>query len=102
MFSGGFMKRILLFLFMFLLVVSFIGSVFGQDSEGEDEKSEPKVFRLGDILVKDKREYTGKATIVDGKSVEQSTSTDLVNLINQKVPSFYTGNNRVMGFGVAS
>ncbi len=73
--------------------------------EGEAEKAkidEGKVFVSKEIIVKDKKEQPGVVSIISDKEVKNSTKTDLINVINQNVPSFYTGNNRVMGFGVAS
>ncbi len=32
-------------------------------------------------------------SIITDKEVKNSTKTDLINVINQNVPSFYTGNN---------
>ncbi len=102
MYSGGFMKRFLLFSFMFLLVVSISTFVFGQDNEDGDEKSsEPAVYTLGEILVKDTAEKPGVTSVVKKEDVEKSSKNDLVNVISENVPSFYTANNRIMGFGVA-
>jgi len=71
---------------------------------GSDETGRPeeKVFISKEIIVKDKKEQAGVVSIITDKEVKNSTKTDLINVINQNVPSFYTGNNRVMGFGVAS
>ncbi|HPV97431.1 MAG TPA: hypothetical protein PLZ78_06350, partial [Spirochaetota bacterium] len=69
---------------------------------GSDETGRPeeKVFISKEIIVKDKKEQAGVVSIITDKEVKNSTKTDLINVINQNVPSFYTGNNRVMGFGV--
>jgi len=96
------MKRFLLFLCMFLLVVNSSGVVFGQDNDDSDEKSnEPAVYTLGEILVKDTSEKPGVTSIVEKEDVEKSSKNDLINVISENVPSFYTANNRIMGFGVA-
>ncbi|HSV95687.1 MAG TPA: TonB-dependent receptor [Spirochaetota bacterium] len=63
---------------------------------------EDKVFMSKEIIVKDKKEQPGVVSIITDKEVKNSTKTNLVNVISQNVPSFYTGNNRVMGFGVSS
>ncbi len=71
---------------------------------GNDEtgKADEKVFVSKEIIVKDKKEQPGVVSVITDKEVKNSTKTDLINVINQNVPSFYTGNNRVMGFGVSS
>jgi len=71
---------------------------------GSDETGRPeeKVFISKEIIVKDKKEQAGVVSIITDKEVKNSTKTDLINVINQNVPSFYTGNNRVMGFGVSA
>ena len=103
MFAGGFMKRFMLFLFMFSLIVSINTVVSGQDTEEDAEKSsEPAVYTLGEILVKDTAEKPGVTSIVEKEDVDKSSKNDLINVISENVPSFYTANNRIMGFGVAS
>lgn len=71
---------------------------------GSDEtvKADEKVFVSKEIIVKDKKEQPGVVSVITDKEVKNSSKTDLINVINQNVPSFYTGNNRVMGFGVSS
>jgi outer membrane receptor for ferrienterochelin and colicin len=70
---------------------------------GNDEtgKADEKVFVSKEIIVKDKKEQPGVVSVITDKEVKNSTKTDLINVINQ-TPSFYNGNNRVMGFGVSS
>jgi iron complex outermembrane receptor protein len=65
-------------------------------------KTDEKVFVSKEIIVKDKKEQPGVVSVITDKEVKNSSKTDLINVINQNVPSFYTGNNRVMGFGVSS
>ena len=102
MYSEVPMKRILLLLFTCFLIIGLSSAVFGQDNEDRDEDSnEPAVYTLGEILVKDTAEKPGVTSIVKKEDVEKSSKNDLINVISENVPSFYTANNRIMGFGVA-
>lgn len=69
--------------------------------EEKKEKKKKKIYTLGEILVRDKKVTPGVTSVIEGKEVKNSTKTDAINLVSEKVPSFHTGNNRVMGFGVA-
>ena len=103
---------IILFLLMAVHVPLFSqesGPVLEQDKSAETitekhkkDNKKDQVFTAGEILVKDKKIKPGVTTTISGEEVEKSSKTDLINVINEKVPSFYTGNNRVMGFGVAN
>ncbi len=73
------------------------GTGSGQPGTGEEQ-----VFQSKEIIVRDKKEQAGVVSIISEKEVKNSTKTDLINVISQQVPSFSTGNNRVMGFGVSS
>lgn len=68
--------------------------------EKSSEGSEP-VYNLGEVLVTDEYKSRGQSSEIKADELEKSTSTDLINLVKEKVPSFYTSNNRLMGFGVA-
>ena len=70
---------------------------FSQEERKEDTKS----THTGEILVKDKKTETGTVSIIDGSAVKETTKTDVINLIAERVASFHTGNNRVMGFGLS-
>lgn len=88
-------------------ILIFLGnSLYAQETTEVDKMKEEveksKVFVSKEIIVKDKREQPGVTTILTDKDVKKSTKTDLVNVINNTIPSFYTGNNRVMGFGVSN
>ncbi len=92
---------------VFLCILSFSANAYAQDSENpsdsETEKTETvKTFEKKELIIKGKRDTAGKTAVITEKDVENSTRTDLINVINDNVPSFYTPNNRVMGFGVSS
>ena len=71
--------------------------------DGKEEEPKGKKAAISkEIIVKDKKDQAGVVSIITDSDVRNSPKTDLVNVINMGVPSFYTGNNRVMGFGVAS
>ncbi len=94
-----------LFLLLFLFVfssASFAQEAGDQVKADERKKDVKKSFSSKEVIVKDTREQPGVVSIITDKDVKDSPKTDLVNVINENVPSFYTGNNRVMGFGVSS
>ncbi|MBN1531590.1 MAG: TonB-dependent receptor [Spirochaetes bacterium] len=83
--------------------VAFAQEETAKVNEGQKEEQRGKeAFSSKEIIVKDSREQTGVASIITEKEVKNSPATNLVDVINERVPSFYTGNNRVMGYGVAS
>jgi outer membrane cobalamin receptor len=85
--------------------LALTGAFAGEETSGDAEKrKEVQKEKLSskEIIVKDSREHTGTASIITEKEVKNSPATNLVDVINERVPSFYTGSNRVMGFGVSS
>ena len=96
------MKRFTVAVTVFFLI-SLQCMLFSQENAEKNDtvKTSEKVFTIGEVLVKDRKITPGVTSVISGKEVEQSSKGDLINVINEKVPSFYTGNNRVMGFGVA-
>jgi len=97
-----------------LIVIIMGGSLTAQDtnttaqsdkvsnSNNETKKNNvDKTYTLGEIIVRDKKIKPGVISVIKDEDVKNSTKTDAINLISEKVPSFHTGNNRVMGFGVA-
>ncbi len=104
------MKKIMGFLLMSAIVMPGSALLHAQDEpkpkndkklEAQKEKKKKKVYTLGEILVRDKKVTPGVTSVIEGKEVKNSTKTNAINLVSEKVPSFHTGNNRVMGFGVA-
>ncbi|MCL2025544.1 MAG: TonB-dependent receptor [Leptospirales bacterium] len=88
-----------LFRTLFTITVCFTALLaFSQE---EQNKENTKNSRAGEILIKDKKAETGTVSIIDGSAVKETTKTDAVNLISERVASFHTGNNRVMGFGLS-
>ncbi len=85
-----------------VLCIMFSLNVFGEDATGAQEVKSRVQFPSKEIIVKDNREQPGTVSVISEKQVKNSTATNLVDVINEHVPSFYSGNNRVMGFGVAS
>lgn len=86
-----------------IMTLSLIISLFSSQLLFADENkagSEP-VYNLGEVLVTDEYKSRGKSTEIRGDDLEKSAKTDLINLVKEKTPSFYTSNNRLMGFGVA-
>jgi len=93
-------------LFIGFIVLSLGIPVFAEEKpemiiEKAEKVSPQKAFTLGEVLVTDKNDTSSKITVIKGKDAEKSAKTDLINVINEKIPSFYTANNRIMGFGVA-
>jgi len=66
------------------------------------DKKDQSAFSGAEIVVTEKKIHPGVVSVIKGEEVKKSTATDLINLINEKVPSFYTPERGVMGFGVAS
>ncbi len=105
------MKRFILTLFF----VSVSVCLFAQAEEkaaltdkqtgvnaGERKDVKEMASRSKELIVRGKKDQPGVVTVIDDKTVKNSSKTDLVNVIKENVPSFYSGNNRVMGFGVSS
>ena len=104
-------------IFYILTIVTF-SSTFVYSQQAEDTLKETKktvetekkaseekttrVYSLGEMLVRDKAKKPGTVSIINEQAVKDSTKTDAINLVSDNVASFYTGNNRVMGFGVAA
>lgn len=91
------------------LMVSFLfifTSLYAEEDEQsvKDIKKEEttKPFETREIIIKGKKDQPNKTAVLTEKDVKNSTKTDLINIINENVPSFYTPNNRIMGFGVSS
>ncbi|MFH0977400.1 MAG: TonB-dependent receptor [Spirochaetota bacterium] len=95
------MRSIMLFWIIFLSVSLYAQDLTQTDKNSENAESE-KNFESREIIVKGKKDQPDNTAIITEKDVKNSTKTDLINVINQNVPSFYTPNNRVMGFGVSS
>ncbi len=97
------MKR-RVFLAFFLLISVTLFAQTAEDSSLTDEQKlvKERAAKSKEIIIKGKKDQPGVVTIIDEKTVKDSSKTDLINVIKENVPSFYTGNNRVMGFGVAS
>jgi len=72
-----------------------------EESVKEESNKKDKIYTLGEVLVRDKKIKPGVVSVIKGEDIKKSTKTDVINVVNENVPSFYTGNNRVMGFGVA-
>jgi iron complex outermembrane receptor protein len=93
--------------FLAFLLSAFSILLFAQTdnktADIEKQKLEKaKAAKSKEIIIKGKQEQPGVVTVIDEKAVKDSTKTDLVNVIKENVPSFYTPGNRVMGFGVSS
>jgi outer membrane cobalamin receptor len=93
------MKRLKTLLYALFISIMIVHPAFAQ--EGEDERDVDTVYRFKEIIVKKKKEQPGKTTILTDKDVQESTKTDLIGVINENVPSFYTGSRGIMGYGVA-
>ncbi len=65
-------------------------------------ESQPQTtaFRKREQLILQKDTYPGTAVIITGEDVAVSTKTDLIGIINQRIPSFYCPSRGVMGYGV--
>ena len=93
------MKRLKSILYALIFAIIIAHPAFTQ--EGEDKEDAEKVYKFKEIIVKEKKEQPGKTTILTDKEVQDSTKTDLIGVINENVPSFYTGSRGVMGYGVS-
>jgi outer membrane receptor protein involved in Fe transport len=89
-------KIILQALFISFMIVHPVFSQVGEEKEDTD-----KVYKFKEIIVKEKKEQPGTTTILTDKEVKDSTKTDLIGVINENVPSFYTGSRGIMGYGVS-
>lgn len=83
---------------LILIYIFSLSLLYAQEKSSEG--SEP-VYNLGEVIVTDEYKSRGQSSEIKADELEKSTSTDLINLVKEKVPSFYTSNNRLMGFGVA-
>ncbi|HPI23802.1 MAG TPA: hypothetical protein PLE73_11425, partial [Spirochaetota bacterium] len=54
------------------------------------DKKDQSAFSGTEIVVTEKKIHPGVVSVIKGEEVKKSTATDLINLINEKVPSFYT------------
>ncbi|MCL1911355.1 MAG: TonB-dependent receptor [Leptospirales bacterium] len=84
------------------IAICFAASLSFSQEEQDQGKENAKNSRAGEIIIKDKKTGTGTVSIIDGSAVKETTKTDAINLIAERIPSFHTGNNRVMGFGLSS
>lgn len=96
------MKLSRMILTMLFIATSLLAQDAAEVKNDSDLPKKQKSFESKEIIVKDKKYQAGVVSVITDTEVKNSTKTDLINVINQNVPSFYTGNNRVMGFGVAS
>ncbi|MCL1865447.1 MAG: TonB-dependent receptor [Spirochaetes bacterium] len=85
----------------FTITLCFVTS-FAFSQEEQDDKEDAKNLRSGSIIVTGKKTETGTVSVIDGSAVKETTKTDAINLISEKVPSFHNGNNRIMGFGLSA
>jgi len=69
---------------------------------GKKRRRKKAEYTYREIVVKEKREQANTVSIITDEEVKKSTKTDLIGVVNENVPSFYTGNRGVMGYGVAS
>ncbi len=83
------MKR--LFIFIVAIVLSGTASV-----QADDE-----AVQLEDVIVSDTLLYPGAYQSIKGNTVKDSSNNDLISVIKNQIPSFYTGANRVLGYGIA-
>lgn len=93
------MRWLKTFLYALFFAIIIAHPAFTQ--EGEVDRDKDTVYRFKEIIVKEKKEQPGKTTILTDKDVQDSTKTDLIGVINENVPSFYTGSRGIMGYGVA-
>ncbi len=56
---------------------------------------------LSDIIITDTQLYPGAYQTIKTEKIKESGATDLVSVIKNAVPSFYSPSNRPMGYGVA-
>lgn len=56
---------------------------------------------LSDIIVSDTQLYPGSYQTIKPEKVKESGFTDLVSVIKNEVPSFFSPSNRTMGYGVS-
>ena len=83
-----------------LILMAFLLPLSGE-VQGEKEKGDHEIYTLGEVLVQDSEVRPGVVSKLGKKELEKSPKGDLINTVSEAVPSFHTGNNRVMGFGVA-
>jgi len=97
--------RKLLVLMMYSCICSVLlmaGVSFAEGTTAGGEQETEGVFRFREIVIKDKKDQPGTVSVLGEKEVKQSTKTDLIGVISENVPSFHTGSNRVMGYGIAN
>ncbi len=89
---------------IFLMITSLMAQSepVGDAKEAKDLKEAGDVFKYREIVVKDKKEQSGVVTLLTDEELKRSNKYDLVGLINETVPSFHTGFNRIMGYGIAN
>jgi len=93
------MRILKLFIISCIITGMSISPSFSQEKSDEEKKAE---YTYREIVVKEKREQANTVSIITDEEVKKSTKTDLIGVVNENVPSFYTGNRGVMGYGVAS
>lgn len=98
------MKEVILMRILKMFIVSCIitGMSISSSFSQEEEEKEKAEFTYKEIVVKEKREQANTVSIITDEEVEKSTKSDLIGVINENVPSFYTGNRGVLGYGVAA
>lgn len=77
------------------------GVLCAEETASGGEQSTEGVFRFREIVVKDKKDQPGTVSVLGEKEVKRSTKTDLIGVISENVPSFHTGQNRMMGYGIS-
>lgn len=83
-------------------VILISGISFAEDTAADSDQGAQGVFRFREIVVKDKKDQPGTVSVLGEKEVKQSTKTDLIGVISENVSSFHTGQNRMMGYGIAN
>lgn len=63
--------------------------------------AEEEATVLSDIIVTEMQLYPGSYQAIKSEKIKESGATDLVSVIKNAVPSFYSPSNRPMGYGVA-
>jgi outer membrane cobalamin receptor len=97
-------KLIILFVSILILSVSLLQA---QPDTEDDEKKKKKdtpvhLEEAAPVIIRAKKERNESVTVLKEDDIQKSTKNDLVGVISQNVPSFHTGSNRVMGYGIAS
>ncbi len=83
------------------IVASGAVRAFAQD-ETQQSTADNSVYRYREIVVQEKKEQAGSVSILTEKEINRSNRNDLIGVIGEYVPSFHSGDNRVMGYGLAS